>query len=71
MKRKFDKIKVDMLGNFMILIMFANIPPISLSGLPLVIVRDSGGRLSGNLVIANEREINERRLENIHGNRYG
>jgi hypothetical protein len=38
-------------------------------GVPVEIVLDSTGRLSGSLVIANEREINERILENIHGNK--
>jgi hypothetical protein len=38
-------------------------------GVPVEIVLDSNGRLSGSLVIANEREINERILENIHGNK--
>ena len=68
-KRKLARIKVDTLGSFITLRILVKIPLNFFKGVPVEIVLDSNGRLSGSLVIANEREINERILENIHGNK--
>ena len=69
MNKKLAKIKLEIWENLVTLIKLSKIFLISLKGDSNELFLDFSGRLSGNQIIANNRDISERILENIQGNR--
>tara|TARA_B100000085_G_scaffold66186_1_gene58913 strand:+ start:508 stop:717 length:210 start_codon:yes stop_codon:yes gene_type:complete len=69
MNKKLAKIKLEIWENLVTLIKLSKIFLISLKGDSNELFLDFSGRLSGNQIIANNRDIRERILENIQGNR--